>query len=165
MDVTAIGPNNVVVLVTDTDGAVVRAAQVALSLTTALGTVTFPLETDMDGTESNEQLNTPDMETFVLWITGHDTEFIVVDEARDAFWASCRVWVTRDDELKTDVVVTTEGVTRVEVLSVVAWVNVEEFKRGTRISVVALTKVETESRVATEALTVEVDDTTDTKGE
>lgn len=59
---------------------------------------------------------------------------------------------------------TTEGATRAEVLSVVAWVNVEEFKRGTRISVVALTKVETESRVATEALTVEVDDTTDTKG-
>ncbi len=91
MDVTEIGPNNVVVLATDTEGAVVRAIQVALSLTTALGTVTFPLETDMDGTESNEQLNTPDMEKFVLWVTGHDTEFIVVDEARDAFWASCRV--------------------------------------------------------------------------
>lgn len=89
----------------------------------------------------------------------------MVDEARDAFWAICSVCVVRDDEARTDVVATTEGVTRVEVLSVVAWVDVEEFKRGTRISVVASTKADTESRVATEALTVEVDDTTDTMGE
>lgn len=83
----------------------------------------------IEGTESKEQLKTPDVEKFVLWITGHDAEFIVVADARDAFWAICSVCVVRDDEARTDVVATTEGVTRVEVLSVAAWVDVA-FKRG-----------------------------------
>lgn len=65
MDVTEMGPSNVVVLVTDTEGAVVRAAQVALSLTNALGVVSL-LVIAIEGIESKEQLNDPDKERLVL---------------------------------------------------------------------------------------------------